>query len=67
VDVSEDIRLIGPGGADTSLIGAVLAAHLEVPFVDLNPHLFAGSETSASTSTGTDTTHTLEENVETYS
>ena len=33
------IRLIGPGGAGKSTIGALLAARLEVPFVDLDRHL----------------------------
>jgi shikimate kinase len=36
VSVSADIRLIGPGGAGKSTIGAALAAQLNVPFVDLD-------------------------------
>src|SRR5258706_11183997 len=32
------IRLIGPGGAGKSTIGALLAERLEVPFVDLDRH-----------------------------
>src|SRR5258708_34111028 len=35
------IRLIGPGGAGKSTIGALLAERLDVPFVDLDRH-FAG-------------------------
>jgi shikimate kinase len=35
------IRLIGPGGAGKSTIGALLAERLEVPFLDLDRH-FAG-------------------------
>jgi len=35
------IRLIGPGGAGKSTIGALLAKRLDVPFVDLDRH-FAG-------------------------
>jgi len=35
------IRLIGPGGAGKSTIGALLAEHLGVPFIDLDRH-FAG-------------------------
>ncbi len=35
------IRLIGPGGAGKSTIGALLAERLDVPFVDLDQH-FAG-------------------------
>jgi shikimate kinase len=34
--LSADVRLIGPGGAGKSTIGAALAAHLDVPFVDLD-------------------------------
>jgi shikimate kinase len=34
--ISADVRLIGPGGAGKSTGGAVLAAHLDVPFVDLD-------------------------------
>jgi len=33
------IRLIGPGGAGKSTIGALLAERLDVPFVDLDRHL----------------------------
>ena len=32
------IRLIGPGGAGKSTIGALLAERLDVPFVDLDRH-----------------------------
>jgi shikimate kinase len=32
----EEIRLIGPGGAGKSTIGALLAEHLDVTFVDLD-------------------------------
>jgi shikimate kinase len=39
VNVCEDIRLIGPGGAGKSTIGAALAAHLEIPVVDLDRQL----------------------------
>lgn len=35
----EEIRLIGPGGAGKSTIGALLAERLEVDFVDLDRHL----------------------------
>jgi shikimate kinase len=35
------IRLIGPGGAGKSTIGALLAERLDVPFLDLDRH-FAG-------------------------
>jgi shikimate kinase len=35
------IRLIGPGGAGKSTIGALLALRLDVPFLDLDRH-FAG-------------------------
>ena len=35
------IRLIGPGGAGKSTIGALLAERLNVPFLDLDRH-FAG-------------------------
>jgi shikimate kinase len=34
-----DIRLVGPGGAGKSTIGALLAEHLEIVFVDLDQHL----------------------------
>jgi shikimate kinase len=34
-----EIRLVGPGGAGKSTIGAVLAERLEVAFVDLDRHL----------------------------
>ena len=33
------IRLIGPGGAGKSTIGALLAERLKVPFLDLDRHL----------------------------
>ena len=33
------IRLIGPGGAGKSTIGALLAERLNVPFLDLDQHL----------------------------
>lgn len=36
MSVSADVRLIGPGGAGKSTVGAVVAAHLEVPLVDLD-------------------------------
>jgi cytidylate kinase len=36
------IRLIGPGGAGKSTIGALLAERLRVPLVDLDRH-FAGN------------------------
>ena len=35
------IRLIGPGGAGKSTIGALLAARLAAPFVDLDRHFAA--------------------------
>jgi shikimate kinase len=35
------IRLIGPGGAGKSTIGALLAERLDVPFVDLDRHFTA--------------------------
>ena len=35
------IRLIGPGGAGKSTIGALLAERLDVPFVDLDRHFAA--------------------------
>jgi shikimate kinase len=34
-----EVRLVGPGGAGKSTIGALLAESLEVPFVDLDRHL----------------------------
>jgi shikimate kinase len=34
-----EIRLVGPGGAGKSTIGALLAERLEVAFVDLDRHL----------------------------
>jgi len=37
-----EIRLVGPGGAGKSTIGAFLAERLEVAFVDLDRHLAAG-------------------------
>ena len=33
------IRLIGPGGAGKSTIGALLAERLDLAFVDLDRHL----------------------------
>ncbi len=41
MSVPFEIRLVGPGGAGKTTIGARLAARLEVPFVDLDRH-FAG-------------------------
>ena len=35
----KEIRLLGPGGAGKSTIGALLAARLEITFVDLDRHL----------------------------
>src|SRR5688500_12402512 len=35
----EEIRLVGPGGAGKSTIGALLAERLEVAFVDLDRYL----------------------------
>lgn len=35
----EKIRLVGPGGAGKSTIGALLAERLEIAFVDLDRHL----------------------------
>ena len=32
----EKVRLVGPGGAGKSTIGALLAERLEIPFVDLD-------------------------------
>jgi shikimate kinase len=32
------IRLIGPGGAGKSTIGALLAERLDIPFLDLDRH-----------------------------
>jgi shikimate kinase len=32
----DDVRLVGPGGAGKSTIGALLAEHLEIGFVDLD-------------------------------
>ena len=37
--VSADIRLIGPGGAGKSTIGALLATRFEIAFVDLDRQL----------------------------
>jgi shikimate kinase len=54
------IRLIGPGGAGKSTIGALLAERLDITFLDLDRHLVGRVGTSASTSAGTDTTHTRE-------
>lgn len=36
---TDKIRLIGPGGAGKSTIGALLAERLEIAFVDLDQHL----------------------------
>jgi len=36
---AEQIRLVGPGGAGKSTIGAVLAERLEITFLDLDRHL----------------------------
>jgi shikimate kinase len=33
------IRLVGPGGAGKSTIGALLAERLDVRFIDLDRHL----------------------------
>ena len=35
----DEIRLVGPGGAGKSTIGAVLAGRLGLAFVDLDRHL----------------------------
>ena len=35
----KEVRLLGPGGAGKSTIGALLAARIEVAFVDLDRHL----------------------------
>jgi shikimate kinase len=35
----EEIQLVGPGGAGKSTIGALLAEHLHVTFLDLDRHL----------------------------
>jgi shikimate kinase len=35
----EEIRLVGPGGAGKSTIGALLAERLEIAFLDLDRHL----------------------------
>jgi len=39
MSVAQQIRLVGPGGAGKSTIGAVLAERLGVAFVDLDRHL----------------------------
>jgi shikimate kinase len=36
---ADEIRLIGPGGAGKSTIGALLAERLDIAFVDLDQHL----------------------------
>ena len=38
--MSGTIRLVGPGGAGKSTIGALLAARLETPFIDLDASFF---------------------------
>jgi shikimate kinase len=35
----EKVRLVGPGGAGKSTIGALLAQRLDVPFLDLDRHV----------------------------
>jgi shikimate kinase len=39
MSVPDEIRLVGPGGAGKSTIGALLAERLGVAFVDLDRHL----------------------------
>jgi shikimate kinase len=62
----KEIRLLGPGGAGKSTIGALLAARLEVAFVDLDRHL-AGRVGDISEYIGRHGYDTYaRENVETY-
>lgn len=66
MSVPEEIRLVGPGGAGKSTIGALLAARLEVAFVDLDRHLagWVGDISEYIGRHGYDTY--ARENVETY-
>ncbi len=43
LDVKKMIHLIGPGGAGKTTSGVALAAHLKVPFVDLDAEFMAGN------------------------
>jgi len=54
------IRLIGPGGAGKSTIGALLAERLDVPFVDLDRHFAARIGDISEYIADTVTTHTRE-------
>ena len=54
------IRLIGPGGAGKSTIGALLAERLDLAFVDLDRHLADRVGDIGTTSTLTDTERTRE-------
>jgi shikimate kinase len=63
---SEAIRLVGPGGAGKSTIGALLAERLEIAFLDLDRHLadLVGDLSEYIDRHGYDTY--ARENVETY-
>ena len=66
MSVPLEIRLVGPGGAGKTTIGALLGARLEVAFVDLDRH-FAGRLGNISEYIGRYGYDTYaRENVETY-